>query len=132
MLVNITFDTATQQDRDMLTKLFGESPRLVTVNPALGAPYTPNTGSGSTGTASLPGAAVAQTPTLPPIVSAFTDEDVANATRELAATLGIPRATTLLAAYQVERARDISVEQRENYIAEAKKLVTEHKAQGQA
>jgi Flp pilus assembly protein TadG len=60
--------------------------------------------------------------------SVFTDEDVANATRELAATAGIPAATELLKQFAIERARDLPIERREEYVAAAKHRVTTHKA----
>jgi hypothetical protein len=63
-----------------------------------------------------------------PAASVFSDEDVANATRELAATMGIPAATELLKQFAIERARDLPTEQREAYITEAKSRVTVYKS----
>jgi hypothetical protein len=57
----------------------------------------------------------------------FSEEDAANATRELAVTLGIPAATDLLRKFTVERTRDLAPDRREAYVTEAKHLATEWK-----
>lgn len=61
------------------------------------------------------------TPAAPPV--AFTEEDVAAATRTLATTKGIDVATNLLKEFAVEKAREIPAEKRESYIERTKSLL---------
>jgi hypothetical protein len=63
----------------------------------------------------------------------YSEEDVTNATRELATVCGLPAATALIKSYGVERGRDlVAGVQRDRYIAEAKMLVAEAKAKAEA
>jgi hypothetical protein len=52
--------------------------------------------------------------------SVFTEEDVASATMALAQAKGMAAATAVLTKFGAERARDIKVEQRADYIAALK------------
>lgn len=145
MIVTFTLDTNVPSDLDALKAIANVKPYpplTVAVDPvldlkALGAlpgkayisPFPSQDDSAQTlaGAAKLapPPAEVAKPS------SAFSDEDVANATRDVASTLGeagILRATALLTEFGVQRARDLPVEKREGYIAAAKKIVTDHKA----
>lgn len=69
-------------------------------------------------------AASAKAPTIvnEPKASVFTEEDVANATRELAQKKGIDAASALLKSFEIARARDLPVEKRTQYIEQAKAL----------
>lgn len=148
MIVTLVLDTTSERDRETLKAFFGDQGRSVTISPVLAAPYNMGAKQGLVetsgniapfppqdnsaqifaGVAKLAPAPVAETakPSSP-----FSDEDVANATRDLASTLGQPgilRATELLNGFGVQRARDLPIEKREDYITAAKKIVTEYKA----
>lgn len=68
------------------------------------------------------GGRVAPTIVNEPKASVFTEEDVANATRELAQKKGIDTASALLKSFEIARARDLPVEKRTQYIEQAKAL----------